>query len=222
MEEQAREGTNRRSVLDIGQRIEPVEKALNRLAERTDKGGKSVARNQRILFALFPWSKQFNSVFLFERSFPGGINVGFISIQASLLQMNMIFQNLLGGRQIVLSRTGSHEGEGKWQTPWPSGNHGMAFDSAIPFSALLRCFSTSLFQFLIRISNQIYNWERCEQDLFTPLFQPTPQRRNPFEPGGEMVKPARTLWTDGFIFQSVQYRLESNPEWYTTFPMSAW
>ncbi len=75
MQEQAGERTYRRGVLNSGQTVEPVEKALNRLANGTDKGRKSIAGNQGILIGFFPWRKEFNCVVLFERSFPGGVDV---------------------------------------------------------------------------------------------------------------------------------------------------
>ena len=53
MKEQARQGADRRSRLDRSQTIEPIEKALNGLTNRTDESGKSVARNQSITVCPF-------------------------------------------------------------------------------------------------------------------------------------------------------------------------
>jgi len=58
VKEEAREGANRRSRLDIGQTIEPVEKALNELANGTDKGRKRITRNQRVVFIFLAGSNQ--------------------------------------------------------------------------------------------------------------------------------------------------------------------
>ena len=62
MKEQARKGRDQASGLDIGQAVEPVEKALNRLTDRTDEGRKCVTGKQDITFALFPWSEQFQGM----------------------------------------------------------------------------------------------------------------------------------------------------------------
>ena len=53
MKEQARQGADRRSRPDRSQTIEPIEKALNGLTNRTDESGKSVARNQSITVCPF-------------------------------------------------------------------------------------------------------------------------------------------------------------------------
>ncbi len=51
---------------------------------------------------------------VYERSFPISIDVGFVRIQAALLQRNVIFQDLLCGRQVVLGRAGGYEGQRNW------------------------------------------------------------------------------------------------------------
>lgn len=48
MEKQARKRADDRSGLNIGEAIKPVEKALHRLADRTDKSGKSITGKQDI------------------------------------------------------------------------------------------------------------------------------------------------------------------------------
>jgi len=52
IKEQARERVDQRGGLDVGEAIEPVEKALNGLTERTDKRGESVAGSQNIVLSL--------------------------------------------------------------------------------------------------------------------------------------------------------------------------
>ena len=46
MKKEAGKGADLRSRLDIGETIEPVEEALDRLAERTDKREKSIPGNR--------------------------------------------------------------------------------------------------------------------------------------------------------------------------------
>lgn len=58
MEKQARKGTDRRGSLNVGEAIEPVEKALNRLTDGADKSGKRIAGNQDISLLPFSGSKQ--------------------------------------------------------------------------------------------------------------------------------------------------------------------
>lgn len=53
MKEQAGKRADGRSRLDTGQTIEPVEKAFNKLANRTEKNGKRDVRRQGIIFCFF-------------------------------------------------------------------------------------------------------------------------------------------------------------------------
>jgi len=133
MKEQAREGPHNRGRLNSSQAIQPVKKTLDWLANRTDKGGKSIARSQNVLLALLSRGNKLNYVVISESRFPSNVDVGFVSIQTALLYGNMILQDLLRGRQIVLGRAGSHEGKRKGQTSWLSRNNSMEFDSIIPF-----------------------------------------------------------------------------------------
>ena len=66
MTKQARKGADQGGGLDVSEAIKPVEKALDRLTDRTNKCRESVARNQGIAFLLFPWSKQLNGVVLHQ------------------------------------------------------------------------------------------------------------------------------------------------------------
>jgi len=48
--------------LNVGETIEPVEKALNGLTKRTDKSGESVAGGQEIILSFLSWSEQYNGM----------------------------------------------------------------------------------------------------------------------------------------------------------------
>ena len=60
---------------------------------------------QDIIFAFFPWSKELQGVIFLQCLGPGCINIGFVGIQFPLLQDEMVIQNLLGSRKIVLSES---------------------------------------------------------------------------------------------------------------------
>ena len=133
MKKKARKRADQRSGLDIGQTVKPVEKALNRLTDGTDEGRKSVARNQDIAFALFPRGEKFQSVLLLQRLSPGGVSVGFVSIHPSLIQDKMIFQNLLGGGEIVVGRARSQQGQWNGQVARVASHYGVKLHAIIPF-----------------------------------------------------------------------------------------
>ena len=80
MKKQARKRADHRGRLDIGKAVKPVEKALNGLAKRTDKGRKGIARDQDIVFAFFSRCEQFQSMVFLQGFFPVRVNVGLVSI----------------------------------------------------------------------------------------------------------------------------------------------
>ena len=80
MKKEAGKGADLRSRLEIGETIEPVEEALDRLAERTYKRGKSIPGNRDVILGLFVRSKQRNSRLIFKRFSPSSVNISLIGI----------------------------------------------------------------------------------------------------------------------------------------------
>jgi len=66
MRKETRQRADHRSGLNVSQAVEPVEKTLNRLADRTDKCGECVSGDQDVTFLLFPRGKQFQGAVLLE------------------------------------------------------------------------------------------------------------------------------------------------------------
>ena len=85
MEKEAGKRVDERSGLDIGETVEPIEKALNRLANRADERRKRVSRNKDIPFVFFPRGKKYHRMLALEQVSPGSIRIGFVAKQPALL-----------------------------------------------------------------------------------------------------------------------------------------
>lgn len=117
MTKKARQRADHRSGLNVSQAIEPVEKALNGLADRTDKCRECVSGDQNVAFLLFPRGKQFQCAVLLERMRPVSVHVSLISIKLSRFQASMIMYDLFCGWEVMLRRAEAIRDTGMGRCP---------------------------------------------------------------------------------------------------------
>ena len=103
MEEEALEGTDLGSALDIGELVQPAEENFDFLADRTDKGiGDGSAWGWIGISAVSAVRrKQMEAMLLQERLLPQGVGIGLVGEQCTIPRTQQT-NDLLGGRQIMV------------------------------------------------------------------------------------------------------------------------
>ena len=79
MEEQAVQGTNMRSVLNRGFKIDPMKKSFDRLTALAHTGIQTITRTQWIIYRPFARNQEVNISGLLEEFCPTGVGISTVS-----------------------------------------------------------------------------------------------------------------------------------------------
>lgn len=128
MKEQTRQGADRRSGLNIGETIVPVEKHSIGWRTELTKAENVSPETRTSPFCFFLEVNSSRAWFCFNDC----PQVTLVGIQSSRSQGDMVLHELFGGRKIMLGCTRGHQGHGKGQTTWSTNYYSTKFCAIIP------------------------------------------------------------------------------------------